>query len=61
MVWSDWVLADSLSVTASGQKIWNITASAIPVGDWGLVKIVGQDANKKVSPSLVKAEFSGTN
>lgn len=61
MVWSDWVLADSLSVTASGQKIWNITANAIPVGDFGLVKVVGQAANKKVSPTLVKAAFSGTN
>lgn len=59
LVWNDWVLADSLVITASGKVIWNITASAIPVHEYGLITVTGADANKKVSPSLVKAAFSG--
>lgn len=59
LVWDDWTLADSLSVTASGKAIWKITASAIPVHEYGLITLTGQADNKTISPSQVKALFSG--
>lgn len=53
--WVEWVLVDSTNVTSdSTTTAWNITASAIPVGNWGMFISRGNTANKDTSAVVNK-------